>query len=256
MSDDLLEAASAALGAPPEIVKRSAAARAAAEGVTVEEILATWAGGAPPPARPVAVERIVEEIPPEAETPEAPKPAAPLVPAAAGPVITQVVRAARPVSVAEMPAPLVVGRKESHGKMLTGAVALFLAGLLGSVVLPTFAVDREGTGVVRSELAEAGREIYVTEGCGYCHTQLVRPVVTDAHLGPVTESSEMGAELPSTAGWIRVGPDLADFADREDADPAILRGLLLNEADRPHQSYRYLSEPDLEALIAYLLSLE
>jgi len=117
MSDDLLEAASAALGAPPEIVKRSAAARAAAEGVTVEEILATWAGGAPPPARPVAVERIVEEIPPEAETPEAPKPAAPLVPAAAGPVITQVVRAARPVSVAEMPAPLVrPARPEIKGR--------------------------------------------------------------------------------------------------------------------------------------------
>ncbi|HEY5579200.1 MAG TPA: cbb3-type cytochrome c oxidase subunit II, partial [Acidimicrobiia bacterium] len=196
-----------------------------------------------------------EETRTESEIPETPTPVAQPVPVAAEPVITQVVRAAPPVSVAELPAPLLMGRKESHGKLLAGAVALFLVGLVGSVVLPSFAVDRQGSGVVRSELAEAGREIYVTEGCGYCHTQLVRPIVTDAHLGPVTESSEMGAELPSTAGWIRMGPDLAHFADREDADPAFLTELLLNEADRPHQSYRYLSGPELEALIAYLLSL-
>jgi MFS family permease len=47
---DLLEAASAALGTPRDLVQRSAAARAAASGVPVEEILAAWAGGAPAPA--------------------------------------------------------------------------------------------------------------------------------------------------------------------------------------------------------------
>lgn len=47
---DLLEAASAALGTPPELVRRSAAARAEANGTTVDEILAAWSGGAPAPA--------------------------------------------------------------------------------------------------------------------------------------------------------------------------------------------------------------
>jgi hypothetical protein len=47
---DLLEAASTALGTPRELVQRSAAARAAADGTSVDDILASWAGDAPPPA--------------------------------------------------------------------------------------------------------------------------------------------------------------------------------------------------------------
>ena len=44
MSD--LSAAAAALGIPEAIVQRSAAARAAETGMTVDEVLAAWAGGA------------------------------------------------------------------------------------------------------------------------------------------------------------------------------------------------------------------
>lgn len=44
---DLLTAAAEALGTPAELVSRSAAARAEANGTTTEEILEAWAGGAP-----------------------------------------------------------------------------------------------------------------------------------------------------------------------------------------------------------------
>ena len=54
MSD--LAAASAAMGVPEVLVKRSAEARAKATGGSVEEILAAWAGGAPAPAPAVASE--------------------------------------------------------------------------------------------------------------------------------------------------------------------------------------------------------
>jgi MFS family permease len=55
MSDALLAAASEALGAPAELVRRSAEARAGAEGSTVEEILASWGGEtAPAAAEPAA----------------------------------------------------------------------------------------------------------------------------------------------------------------------------------------------------------
>lgn len=62
---DLLEAASNALGTPRDLVQRSAAARAAASGASVDDVLAAWAGDAPPPAPPSP------EPEPEAE-PEAP----------------------------------------------------------------------------------------------------------------------------------------------------------------------------------------
>ncbi len=69
MTDDLLAAAAAALGAPQEMVLRSAQARAEAEGTTVEAVLATWAGGETPPPAPDSDD--------EAETaePRAPQPA-------------------------------------------------------------------------------------------------------------------------------------------------------------------------------------
>jgi mono/diheme cytochrome c family protein len=50
MSDDQLAAAAAALNAPEAIVKRSAEARAKADGIPVEQVLATWAGGESTPA--------------------------------------------------------------------------------------------------------------------------------------------------------------------------------------------------------------
>ena len=51
---ELLEAAAQVVGAPPELVQRSAEARADADGVPVEEVLAAWAGGeqCPPPHLP------------------------------------------------------------------------------------------------------------------------------------------------------------------------------------------------------------
>jgi hypothetical protein len=44
---DLLPTVAAALNTPESLIKRSAAARAAANGTTIDEVLAAWAGGAP-----------------------------------------------------------------------------------------------------------------------------------------------------------------------------------------------------------------
>ena len=100
MSD--LSAAAEALGIPESIVQRSAAARAAETGMTVDEVLAAWAGGgsvagSPPAAAddeapaPTEAEAASEEETPAPQTPEVPPPAgeetaAPLVPVQTGPV--------------------------------------------------------------------------------------------------------------------------------------------------------------------------
>lgn len=87
---DLLESASSALGTPRELVQRSAAARAAADGTSVDDILAAWAGDAPPPAPATA------EPEPEAET-EAPEPEAePDVEGEAEPAAAAVIEEAPP----------------------------------------------------------------------------------------------------------------------------------------------------------------
>ena len=72
---DLLDAAAAALGAPADLVERSAAARAAETGASVDDILSAWTGGAPVVSAPVATEEPVSEAP-APEEPAAEEPAA------------------------------------------------------------------------------------------------------------------------------------------------------------------------------------
>jgi hypothetical protein len=97
MSD--LSAAAAALGVPEAIVQRSAAARAAETGMTVDEVLAAWAGGgsvagAPsPPAEappsegsPAAAAEETEEAAAPAPAPEPAPAGAPATAPPAGPV--------------------------------------------------------------------------------------------------------------------------------------------------------------------------
>jgi hypothetical protein len=58
------------MGLPPDLVQRSAAARAAADGTSVDDILAAWAGDAPPPAPASAAQEppADEAAPPSEET--------------------------------------------------------------------------------------------------------------------------------------------------------------------------------------------
>ncbi len=69
---DLLTAAAAALDTPEILVERSAAARAEANGTSVDDVLAAWAGGAP--ATAAAPAAAVEPVAAEETTQVAPSP--------------------------------------------------------------------------------------------------------------------------------------------------------------------------------------
>jgi hypothetical protein len=150
MSD--LSAAAAALGVPEAIVQRSAAARAAETGMSVDEVLAAWAGGgsvagAPPAgdsapdsepetATEPAAEPEEEAAAPEAATPaaEAPAPAA----AAVGPVtrapIPAEVTAAEAASLPEVITVPTAGIRERTNL----AVPRWLAAVM--LIIPAFAL--------------------------------------------------------------------------------------------------------------------
>jgi len=82
---DLSAAAAAALGVPEAIVMRSAAARAAETGMSLDEVLTAWAGGgsiaAPASSAeetPVPASEVSEPAPAQEEVPSASPPAAPV----------------------------------------------------------------------------------------------------------------------------------------------------------------------------------
>jgi cytochrome c oxidase cbb3-type subunit 2 len=169
--------------------------------------------------------------------------------------------------------------------VLAGALSLFALALLMTVVLPILEAAEArptelaatwrnypalGAGQAPAALAEAGldpelvvqgRRIYVAEGCWYCHTQQVRPIITDAGLGPVTRPGELVYERPHLLGVQRIGPDLMHVGAREPTDEVEFVSAYLADprAERRFSSmpsYAHLSDRDLTALAHYLVSLK
>ena len=265
---ELLEAAAQVVGAPPELVQRSAEARADADGVPVEEVLAAWAGGgavpasapaAPSPPAPVAPSPPAPVAPSPAPVAASPAPAAvpsptpvPVAPAAP-PSPALPVAPARPTvvstEVAAGPPPVLTGRVDRPFRYLFGAAALLILCLGVTLVVPAF--SGTGRGALHSEIpytaaALRGQEIYLSEGCAGCHTQMVRPIVADAQLAAVAGVG--GVTLSDTnqvIGRQRYGPDLANVGNR--MSPEDMEALLSGEGG--HLSY---GGSWMDSLVAYL----
>ncbi len=279
MSSELITSLAKKFGASESLIVRSAEARAAADGSTPDAVLSNWSGGstAPAPSPPAPIdESPAVEVEPEptdeiVSTAEPPTPGAgdrslatseeaPTVekePAVSEPdtEVRDEPRAAEPAGTIESTAD-----PEPAGSlvwMLVASLTVFIVMFTASVIGPSFgddglALDAVAPLVLSTEAA-AGRDVYLAEGCGTCHTQQVRPVVTDADLGIITL-----ADTPLVPGLQRRGPDLTHAGSREPTDDADwLAGFLRNPEDARdgvrHSSFRYLSATDLELLVAYLL---
>jgi cbb3-type cytochrome oxidase cytochrome c subunit len=155
--------------------------------------------------------------------------------------------------------PILEGREESWLALLAGAVGLFLVAAAFAFLLPALDATPASpppSGI--SDLGLEGREIYVAEGCWYCHTQQVRPIVTDAGLGPVTEAGDLASFAPDTLGFQRIGPDLAHAGSREQINDADWLARFLRDPQSEREgtlqpAYDHLSESDLAALVQYVL---
>lgn len=61
----------------------------------------------------------------------------------------------------------------------------------------------------------AGRDVYVSEGCYNCHSQMVRPFVSESlRYGPASLAGEGVYDRPHQWGSKRTGPDLARVGGR------------------------------------------
>jgi cytochrome c oxidase cbb3-type subunit 2 len=261
MSEHLAKAAEK-MGMPEALVMRSAEAKAKAGGTTVDAILAEWAGesdGAPAAAAPAA---------PAAAEPAAPAPAPAPAPVAAAPAPagepgeTITIYKAGPIKDPDA-APLLVGRTDSPWAMILAIVAVVAVGVVLAAIAPGASARNEvnasvGNQPEYSASALEGRNVYLAEGCASCHTQMVRSVVTDADLGPVTQALNVAPLSPDTLGHRRLGPDLAHAGVRERTsvltdvidfleDPAQV------SLDISHQRYGYLGERDLANLAQFIV---
>ena len=57
--------------------------------------------------------------------------------------------------------------------------------------------------------SSSAAQVYIREGCWYCHSQFVRPVTGETRRwGPVSQAGEYAFDVPHLFSTRRIGPDL------------------------------------------------
>ena len=243
---DLVNKVAELLNAPVDLVQRSAEARAQASGVSVDDVLNSWAGGESVAASSAPVEEVKEEIV-EETTEETAKESE------AQEVIEEVVE-----EVIEL-------KNESSLAFISGVLLIGVFTFVFAFVIP----KNQSISAVESSLNNSvsvssevlrGAEIYGELNCQSCHTQNVRTLIPDTQNGKVLKNKYASAALIKNVGTIRLGPDLSTNGTREPTNNSQWLKRYLTDSssvnrDIPHPNYGFLEDNDLEYLVTYLLSL-
>jgi cytochrome c oxidase cbb3-type subunit 2 len=70
----------------------------------------------------------------------------------------------------------------------------------------------------RTAQQERGRELYIVEGCAFCHTQFVRNLPVDVPYGRGSVAGDFASEDPPLMGTQRTGPDLSNVGVRQPSE--------------------------------------
>jgi cytochrome c oxidase cbb3-type subunit 2 len=107
--------------------------------------------------------------------------------------------------------------KRLNVMMVLIVVAISFGGIIEIVPLmfSADATEPDENIVPYSALRLAGRDVYVSEGCYNCHSQMIRPFRSETErYGPYTTAGETVYDRPFQFGSKRTGPDLARVGGR------------------------------------------
>ena len=102
-----------------------------------------------------------------------------------------------------------------------GSTLVYMALALMMGVIPGYELSKTapGPGVEPlTPLQAQGRDVYVANGCGYCHTQQVRPLPGDKVFGRPSTAGDYAYQTPELLGSERTGPDLINVGARQPSD--------------------------------------
>lgn len=100
-------------------------------------------------------------------------------------------------------------------------LVISVAGIIEIVPLMTQKDVREPAPGIKpyTPLQLAGRDVYVSEGCYNCHSQMIRPFRSEVErYGPYSVAGESVYDRPHQWGSKRTGPDLARLGGRYSDD--------------------------------------
>jgi len=142
---------------------------------------------------------------------------------------------------------------------VVGSLVVFWASIFIVIILPTVTMKETPSDAWRpwTPAETAGHDLYVKNGCSYCHSLYVR--VTDWDLGAdrMAERGDYAEQNPAILGTERTGPDLSqeggehpdDWHRAHFTNPRYTRPLSLMP------SWEFLGAPAISNLTAYVQSL-
>jgi cytochrome c oxidase cbb3-type subunit II len=149
--------------------------------------------------------------------------------------------------------------KMSPFTIFFGGLVIFASVLFIAVILPWKTISQKPSDIyrMRTEMEDAGRKIYVANGCTYCHTQFIRHIDWDIGAERVAQSGDYISEQPHLLGTERIGPDLSqaggehpdDWHKAHFTNPRFVRP----ESIMPN--WAFLGTDSIKKLIAYVQSL-
>lgn len=138
--------------------------------------------------------------------------------------------------------------------IVIGGLAVVLSVVAFVVVLPYAVFNPEPTVNTNpyTELEAEGRDLYVSNGCMYCHSQFTRP--KDVTPSRQSQAGEFAYDQPHQLGTLRTGPDLANIGLKrgDEWEKAHLKDPRALTPNSIMPQFSYLSEHQLDAIVAYL----
>lgn len=102
-----------------------------------------------------------------------------------------------------------------------GALGIYIVIVMLIAVLPAIDLSATppGPGVQPLTVLQAeGRDVFVANGCSYCHTQQVRPLEQDKVFGRPSAPGDFVYQTPELLGSERTGPDLTNVGTTKPSD--------------------------------------
>ena len=107
---------------------------------------------------------------------------------------------------------------KKHTTLVAVSAITYLIFSTINAILPAFEAEKIPplTGIAKptAEII-SGRNIYIEEGCGTCHTQFVRDLPVDKAYGRGSLPGDYALEDPPMLGTQRTGPDLSNVGKRQ-----------------------------------------
>jgi len=146
--------------------------------------------------------------------------------------------------------------KMTPAMLVIGALLVFWSSIFCIIILPSVVMKDKPSTIWRAWTPEeqAGHDLYVANGCSYCHSQFVRVIDWGEGAERVAQAGDYVAQRPAILGTERTGPDLSQQGG-EHPDDWHLAHFTDARFTRPRSlmpNWEFLGPQAISALTAYV----